>query len=575
MKRTRTAAAAGVAAAAISALPATASAAFTEGCTLSGNQATCTYLEGTSPFVVPPGVNALSATAVGGTGGGNIVQSGGPGVVVTGTIHVVPGETLYAAVGGNGHDNGAGGGANGGGAGGGGGGGGESDLRLTASDPASAQILAGGGGGTGLDASPDGVLLGGSGGAAGYQGLADEVGNAGGQPGNLTSGGRGGVGQLSGQAGTAGHGGAGGNASGTVGGGGGGGGLYGGGGGAAGPITNSTFIGGGGGGGGSSLVPPGGTIDLDFTATPRVVITYTDRSQDETPLADFVPLGSLTGGSPYTLSFNGSGSHDRVYSSLSFWQVKWGDGSASTLGSATVPANLPHTYAHPGTYLTTLTVSNTDETGSADASVVVTVSKAASALTGSPGTEQVSGTTMRIALSATLKRTDTGGPLAGKTVFFGAANTLVCVATTTATGLASCTGSLPAADLTAVLGNGYTATFSGDGDTLGSSTSGKITAGTVTTSAPATRQLRVAGLRSRMTVVRSLHGSSGADTQRVLVGLSRGGWLPSRLLTAYGTRHWSVALRHRLKPGRYHLAVIAFDGRGRAHLRTLSFRVLR
>jgi trimeric autotransporter adhesin len=112
-------------------------------------------------YTVPAGATAVAVTAVGGSGGTGLGgQSGGPGAVVSATVPVTSGTTLYVEVGGTGGNiNTATTGAyNGGGTSGEGGwGGGASDIRL---DPASTPlttadtrlVVAGGGGGGGANA---------------------------------------------------------------------------------------------------------------------------------------------------------------------------------------------------------------------------------------------------------------------------------------------------------------------------------------------------------------------------------------------------------------------------------------
>ena len=135
---------------------------------------------GESTFVVPSGVSHINVTVNGAQGGGGQGNGceGGPGAVVTATLPVTAGETLYIEVGGDGGDvetvAGAGvAGSGGGGVGGlvgsgfgGGGGGGASDIRaLPAADalsPSDTRLVVAGGGGGGGDG-----YLGCSGGSAG------------------------------------------------------------------------------------------------------------------------------------------------------------------------------------------------------------------------------------------------------------------------------------------------------------------------------------------------------------------------------------------------------------------------
>lgn len=236
---------------------------------------TFVYTGGEETFGVPAGVSSIEVKAVGGSGG-SADRSGGAAAQVTGSLGVIPGETLYVEVGGRGQDGGSGGagGFNGGGNGG-AGGGGASDVRTAPrSDglsPDTRLLVAAGGGGGGLV----GENHGGAGGAAGEAGEESGGNLTGGGPGTQTSGGApGGGGCGTGEAGRLGFGGEGGGCS--YRGGGGGGGYYGGGGGGGGSAN-----GGGGGGGGSSLVPDGGSVELASPSTePRVQISYIEPPKD-------------------------------------------------------------------------------------------------------------------------------------------------------------------------------------------------------------------------------------------------------------------------------------------------------
>jgi len=222
---------------------------------------------GEAPFRIPPGDHTIFVEAVGGTGGfSSSVRNGGCSfevyggrpAIVSGTIPVEPGSTVYIDVGERGRAcNGAGHSFGGGGSPArtvdyaSGGGGGASDVRTTPSaaglSPDTRLIVAGGGGGAGIFSQ--------GGDASEYGG---EGAYGGGEPGTLISGGLAaeGCGEIFGGNGTLGEGGDGAaepdydKPSGA-----GGGGLYGGGAGGTGCYGNA-----GGGGGGSSLVPAGGTI---------------------------------------------------------------------------------------------------------------------------------------------------------------------------------------------------------------------------------------------------------------------------------------------------------------------------
>ena len=273
---------------------------------------------GENVFTVPPGVSSVQVQLIGGAG----IQAdgdalGGPGAIATATLRVVPGQTVFAEVGGGPQDTPLGPGVtavNGGGASGGaysGAGGGASDVRTCSTDPsnplnpvgcgslgtlASRLVVAGGGGGGG--GQIDKMAAGGAGGAAdggaGSDGLTDGLSDTpgtGALPATQSAGGAAGMNSMPAGPATAGQlgvGGAGGDtylgSSAGAGGGGGGGGLYGGGGGGGGLDNdgNSPYPGGGGGGGGSSGIPSGVTSVSGFSASvdsldavPAVAFTWT------------------------------------------------------------------------------------------------------------------------------------------------------------------------------------------------------------------------------------------------------------------------------------------------------------
>ncbi len=228
-----------------------------------GTPTTFNFTGGLQNFVVPAGVTSLTVVVEGAQGGG---AGGGSGAIVTGSITVVPGQTLQVMVGGQGNCPGAGFGGGGSGQNSsiagyqGCGGGGASYVAAPPGGMGNALIVAAGGGGEG---GGDDYGLGGVGGCGnggngtspfgiGGSGATTGAGGAGGPP--WTAGGG------TGQNGSFGQGGAGGVDVnfGFAPGGGGGGGYYGGGGGGSDNINGTTFIGGGGGGGGSSLIPGGG-----------------------------------------------------------------------------------------------------------------------------------------------------------------------------------------------------------------------------------------------------------------------------------------------------------------------------
>lgn len=258
----------------------------------------------TATFVVPAGVTSVQVQAVGGKGGDDAahidtfgisdpLRTGGFGALLSATLPVTPGETLYVYVAGNGiaaQSSGAvaAGGANGGGSsgagasagGGAGGGGGASDVR-TVPAPASgsqtvslnSRLLVAGGGGGAADASDGGSPGNGDGGAAGQPGSAYAFATTA-QPGTANPDGSGTGGAAgSPSPGTAGSLGLGGN-GGTdccYDGAGGGAGLYGGGGGAS-------YYGQSGAGGSSwveSAATSASAVQIDSTGHPAITISYT------------------------------------------------------------------------------------------------------------------------------------------------------------------------------------------------------------------------------------------------------------------------------------------------------------
>ena len=263
------------------------------------------YTGSEQTFLVPAGVTSIDVVATGAAGGsgstpasGGTGGTGGEGEQVSGTLAVIPGNTLYVEVGGVGTDGtitaGGTGGFNGGAAGagtlhtGGGGGGGASDIRTVTSTGtgtlASRLIVAagGGGGGGGGDCSGSTGGAGGSSMVASGAGVqcapGPEGGGTGGAAGTGSAGGAGGTGGTDGST-TGTHGAAGGagtqgtgGTSATIGSGGGGGGLWGGGGGGGGAISTVPHWGAGGGGGAGSSF--GGTDAGPTTSAAEVTITY-------------------------------------------------------------------------------------------------------------------------------------------------------------------------------------------------------------------------------------------------------------------------------------------------------------
>ena len=165
---------------------------------------TCTYQQVgfQRVFPIPAGVTSVEVTAVGGRGG-RAGTLGGSGALLTGTLTVQPGTSLYVTVGGAASASPTCltsvvqclGGANGGGTGhAGGGGGGSTDIRTIATSLASRVVVAAGGGGSGADAMQS-TAQGGAGGNAGRPG-SDGTGagaGTGGEAGTNDNGGAGGA----------------------------------------------------------------------------------------------------------------------------------------------------------------------------------------------------------------------------------------------------------------------------------------------------------------------------------------------------------------------------------------------
>ena len=226
---------------------------------------------------VPAGVTSVDVTVVGGNGGARLDTAdaiGGLGAKIATTLQVTPGEVLLLVVGQNDQS----------GTYNGGGGAYSSISRVDYTDPANAVVVAGAGGGAGVEYGGNGFGgdSGTGGGAAG--GDSARFGKPGGDastPGGAgnAAGGSGGAAGLPGadagtdpSADTGGGGGAGygGGAGGvSVGGGGGGGSSVG----VAGTTTSMSAAGGGGsgyaGGGGSSLIPEGATVSAG-DGSPRI-----------------------------------------------------------------------------------------------------------------------------------------------------------------------------------------------------------------------------------------------------------------------------------------------------------------
>lgn len=322
-----------------------------------GQSQTFNFTGSQQSWVVPPCVTSINVTAAGADGGGN---NGGNGAVVTGTIPVTPGQTIYIYVGGSGACPGAG--WNGGGVGQNAnstanrscGGGGASDIRIGGTALANRVIVAAGGGGMG-GGTQDAV--GGAGGCATGTAGTSPFGQGGGG-GTQSAGGNAGPPWIaSGNPGTVGSLGQGGNGGtdpcyNNSPGGGGGGGYYGGGGGGSDCFDLSPY-GGGSGGGGSSLTPGGGGCNAGTNnGAGYITITWTVTSPTVTP----TNTGPYCVGQTIQLNAGGTGT-----------SYAWTgpNGFTSTAQNPTIPA----TAAAAGTY--NVTVSNGSCSASGSTTVVI------------------------------------------------------------------------------------------------------------------------------------------------------------------------------------------------------------
>ncbi len=111
---------------------------------------TFNFTGGAQSFVVPAGVSSIQFDVQGAQGGTNGSNQGGLGARVTGRFNVVPGQTLWFVVGGQGSNvGGFNGGGNPGASGSSRGGGGASDIRTAPNDLNQRLVVAAGGGGCG------------------------------------------------------------------------------------------------------------------------------------------------------------------------------------------------------------------------------------------------------------------------------------------------------------------------------------------------------------------------------------------------------------------------------------------
>jgi hypothetical protein len=306
-------------------------------------------------FVVPTGVTSVHVRAVGAAGETALSDSpfqgpapGGAGALVSGSLPVTPGETLYVEVAASGLGGGGQPGFDGGGRGG-----SASDIRTLSESSAEtlqSRLLVAGGGGGGGGTFDEGS--GGRGGDAGSPGEESSTGSggccgedqhsAGGAAGTLTGAGGGGArceapAPWSGHEGSFGIGGEGGEegAAPETGGGGGGGGYWGGGGGEGACPDGGPFGGGGGGGGGgSSYVSEEATSAwfglASLSTEPSISIIYATPAT-ATPDSSTItfpgtqPLSTVS--APQTITLTNSGGNP-----LEIWSEAFGD-SNPTLAS--------------------------------------------------------------------------------------------------------------------------------------------------------------------------------------------------------------------------------------------------
>jgi hypothetical protein len=116
-------------------------------------------------------------------------------------------------------------------------------------------------------------------------------------------------------------------------------------------------------------------------------------------------------------------------------------------------------------------------------------------------------------ISATLTRTDSGAPVPGQTVSFSAGGTVLCSATTDASGLASCTFQLTTAN-SALISAGIAASFAGVTDYLNSTASTTVPAGDAV-ALPATTTLGSANATASLTLT-CISNASGCSVAAAL-----------------------------------------------------------
>jgi hypothetical protein len=375
---------------------------------------------GEQTFTVPAAVTSVQVTLVGGNGGNG--QDGGVGGIpatVTATLVVVPGQTLYAEVAGNGTNavGGSAGGYGGGGNGGlvtplffatpgGGGGGGASDVRTCSVDasggcsgvPSLATRLVvagggGGGGGGGDESNAAGSITGGNGGSADQPGSVGQVDTdhdaAGGGAGQGTASGGGAPGSgEAGSSGTLGLGGTGGVQ--VSGGGGGGGGIYGGGGGGGGDYSTPSMIvyasGAGGGGGGASGVPAAARGVSGFSLVPTATGAQPSVSFTWTLPPPTVITGAVTGITTTTAAVSGTVNPNAYQLTSCYFQVSPAPSGGATfpcaqqlpVASSPVPVSATLAGLSPGTtYAVTLVSASAQGTASGSAVSFLTAGSAA------------------------------------------------------------------------------------------------------------------------------------------------------------------------------------------------------
>jgi hypothetical protein len=296
-------------------------------CSDSGTTVTCSYTGDVQKWVVPSGITAGRFTVTGAAGGG---ATGGFGGIVTGTLALTAGQTLYMYVGQAGSTPSLTTTFNGGGSGSSyaASGGGATDIR-TDLTLANRLVVAGGGGGASNTApGADAGFTSGANAVSGYSG------STGGSGGTQSAGGTGGTGAVgcgpqNGSNGALGIGGNGATAS--SGGAGGGGGYYGGGGGGSGCNSNP-------GGGGSGYVSPtlvtGAGNSLAATRTNgSITIIYVADTLATPTSVTAAPTGTAPSGTLKSIALTWAAVTNASSYTIKIYDVVTGGTAVATINS--------------------------------------------------------------------------------------------------------------------------------------------------------------------------------------------------------------------------------------------------